>query len=68
MGIVYLYRVFLERDVRVFREGGRGEYRRRVLLDAPCHFNSSRGERTGGLYEAKNLRRRFVFPYWVCRG
>ena len=68
MGIVYMYRVLFERDVRVFCEGGRGECRRRVLLDAPGHFNSGRGKRMGGLYEAKHLRRRFIFPYWVSRG
>ena len=63
MGIVYLYRIFFERDVRVFREGGRGECRHRVLLDAPCHFNSGRGERMSSMYEGEHLRRRFIFPY-----
>ena len=48
LGIVYLYRVIYERDVRVFCEGGRGEGRRRVVPDAHGHLDGGMGERIGG--------------------
>ncbi len=48
MGVVYLYRVILQRDVRVFGEGGRGKGRRRIVPDAHGNFERGRGERIGG--------------------